>query len=116
MDKAFILCYTPNSSLAPLLVNACENYKLDHPMNRTSFLGDFNVHNPDWTVSKSPADPGGIMVEEFCQLFGYNQVIDFSTNNKGNTSDLVIPHLHGKAVCWPSLGTSVHFSIGLDRS
>ena len=114
MDEEFILCYTPNSSLAPLLVNACENYKLDNPMHCTTFLGDFNVHNPDWIVSISPADPGGIMAEEFCQLFGYNQVIDFATHNKGNTLDLVITHLHGKAVCWPGLGTSDHFSIGLD--
>ena len=54
------------------------------------------------------------MAEEFCQLFGYNQVIDFATHNKGNTLDLVITHLRGKAVCWPGLGTSDHFSIGLD--
>ena len=54
------------------------------------------------------------MAEGFCQIFGYNQAIDFATHNKGNTLDLVISHLQGKAVCWPGLSTFDHCSIGLD--
>ena len=80
MQETFQLCYTPQSSLAPLLLCACEKYKLDHPMDRVTFLGDFNVHNPGWIISNSSADPGGILAEEFGDLFGYNQLIDFPTH------------------------------------
>ena len=81
-------------------------------MCRTTPLGAFNARNPDWVVCKSSADPGGILAEGFCESFGYNQIIDFATHSKDNTLDLVITHLHGKAVCWPGLGTSEQLSIG----
>ena len=113
MQETFQLCYTPQSSLAPLLLCACEKYKLDHPMDRVTFLGDFNVHNPGWIISNSSADPGGILAEDFGDLFGYNQLIDFPTHNQGNTLDLVFTHCQGVASCRPGLGTSDRYCIEL---
>ena len=97
-------------------LNACQNYKLDHPMDRGTFMGDFNVHNPDWIISKSSTDPGGrgLMAEEFGDTFGYNQLFDFATHNKGNTLDLVFTHCEGIASCRPGLGTSDHYTIELE--
>ena len=53
------------------------------------------------------------MAEEFGDLFGYNQLIDFPTHNQGNTLDLVFTHCQGVSSCRSGLGTSDHYCIEL---
>ena len=60
------LCYTPKASLAPQLLTQCKNFKLDHPYRSINFLGDFNVHNPEWIHSTGDSDAGGIQAREMC--------------------------------------------------
>ena len=113
MDQDFPSCYTPKSSLAPLLIDAYEQYALDNPMRSITFLGDFNCHNPDWLTSRSPLNKGGERVEEFCEMFGFSQMIDFPTR-QGNTLDLVMTRCAGLGQERPGLGTSDHVSIELE--
>jgi hypothetical protein len=113
MGQDFPLCYTPKSSLVPLLIDACEQYALDNPMRSITFLGDFNCHNPDWLTSRSLLNKGGERVEEFCEMFGFFQMIDFPTR-QGNTLDLVMTRCAGLAQERLVLGTSDHVSIELE--
>ena len=112
MGETFQLCYTPKSALAPRLINACENYMLDHPVEKVNFFGDFNVHNPGWICSTSDADTGGMMAENMCQMFGLNQLIDFPTRDS-NTLDLVMTQHSGSAISRAGLGTTDHVSIDI---
>ena len=106
------LCYTPNSKLAPRLIENCKQFKLDHPYKSISYFGDFNVHNPDWICSVGDKDTGGALAEEMCEMFGMNQLIDFPTRGS-NTLDLVMTTLTGSATERPGAGTSDHISIDI---
>ena len=112
MGETHQLCYTSKSSLSPRLISACENYMLDHPMEKVNFFGDFNVHNPGWICSTSDADNGGLMAEKMCQMFGLNQLIDFPTRDS-NTLDLVMTQHSGSARSRVGVGTSDHVSIDI---
>ena len=106
------LCYTPKSELAPRLIEQCSNYKLDNPFKNVSFLGDFNVHNPQWIHSIGEKDAGGVKAEEMCEMLGYNQLIDFPTRGR-TTLDLMMTPWTGSAVPSPGAGTSDHISINI---
>jgi hypothetical protein len=113
MGTTLPLCYTQKSSKATTLLRACKQYKLDHPFDDIAFIGDFNVHNPDWICSTCDADAGGIMAQEMCELMGLRQLIDFPTRTFApmNTLDLVMCSNGGSALPKPGLGTSDHISI-----
>ena len=76
MGTTLPLCYTQKSSKAPVLLQAYKQYKLDHPFDDIAFIGDFNVHNPDWICSTCDADAGGIMAREMCELMGLQPAAD----------------------------------------
>jgi hypothetical protein len=112
LGETLQLCYTPRSSLAPRLIEQCKQFKLDHPYKSVSFLGDFNVHNPDWICSLGDKDTGGEMAEEMCEMFGMKQLIDFPTRGE-NTLDLFMSTRAGSASARPGAGTSDHISINI---
>ena len=112
MEEDLQLCYTPKSHLAPRLLDNCEQYKLDNPFRSVTYLGDFNVHNPDWIHSIGDKDAGGIQAEQMCEMFGMKQLIDFPTRGE-NTLDLVMSTHSGTAVDLPGAGTSDHIAINI---
>ena len=107
--KLHVLAYTPKSSFARLLIEACSQIKLDCPYDNISFYGDFNVHNEDWICSKC-TDAGGLAAADMCTMFGLNQLVGFSTRSE-HTLDLVMTPFQGRAYPKPGLGTSDHISI-----
>jgi len=109
-DETVQLCYTPKSSLAPKLIEQCEQYMLNNGCKSVSFFGDFNVHNPEWICSVGDKDIGGEMAEDMCESFGLNQLIDFPTRGP-NTLDLAMTPHAGVAVSCPGAGSSDHISI-----
>jgi hypothetical protein len=106
----YLLCYTPNSHKALKLIQRIENYRLDHPDRQVVFIGDFNVHEPDWIISATPADAAGIEARDFCEMYGLYQLVGFPTRGD-NTLDLVMSTLVGSASPLPNLGTSDHKSM-----
>ena len=81
-------CYTPDSARSPRLFDAMLRYHLEHPDRPKIFVGDFNIHNPDWVCSTSKTDKAGLVAQEFCEMYGFNQLVDFPTR-EGNTLDLI---------------------------
>ena len=73
-----------------------QRYMLDNPDHNVVFMGEFNIHNKEWLVSKVDTDEGGSIAQEFCELFGFNQYVDFETRSC-NTLDLVISPYEGSA-------------------
>jgi hypothetical protein len=111
-DETIALCYTPNSSLAPRLLDNCKQFKMDDPYRNVSYIGDFNVHNSDWICSTGDKDAGGIQAEEMCEMFGLNQLIGLSTCGE-NTLDLAMTIHDGVAIEQPGAGTSDHIAIAI---
>ena len=103
-------CYTPDSARSPQLFDAMLQYHLEHPERPKIFVGDFNIHNPDWVCSTSKTDKAGQVAQEFCEMFGFNQLVDFPTR-EGNTLDLIMTCFQGTAAPLTGLGTSDHVSI-----
>ena len=101
-----IMLYTQPTK-APVLLDACKQLKLDNPFLNIAFVGDFNVHSPDWICSTCDADKGGVMAQEICELFGLQKIVDFPTRGD-NTLDLVMATNAGEAIPKPGRGTSDH--------
>ena len=70
-----------------------------------------NVHNQDWICSTF-TDKAGIKAQEFCEIFGMSQLVNFPTRGE-NTLDLVISDFHGHATAEPGFGSSDHLSVYL---
>jgi hypothetical protein len=86
-------------------------YHIKHPTRPKVFVGDYNIHNPDWVCSTTKkADKAGVIAQEFCEMYGFSQLIDFPTR-EGNTLDLVMTCFQGTATPLSGLGTSDHVSI-----
>ena len=106
----WILCYTPDSRCAVDLLEAAQQYKEGHAGKQCVFMGDFNCHNNGWIVSESRTDTAGLQAQEFCELFGLRQIVDFTTRG-GNTLDLVMSELDGVTTVAPGFGNSDHKSM-----
>lgn len=113
LDVNYILCYSPDSGLAPELFKVLQDFRRDHLDEKSIFFGDFNVHNPDWIPSTTPLDTAGVLAQEFSELYGLAQLIDFPTRN-GNTLDLVFTDIQGTATKHAHLGTSDHCTIVIE--
>ena len=107
----WILFYTPNSHTAVKMIRTIQQSKEDRPGIKCVFIGDMNVHNSDWICSDW-TDTGGVQAQEFCELFGMRQLVDFPTRGV-NTLDLAITHIDGVAVPTPGFGNSDHISMKL---
>ena len=114
-DDYYICCYTPNSMYTHVLIDMLTQFVLDHPGKRITVFGDFNTHHKEWLHSIVPTDNAGIVTQDFCESFGFNQYVDFPTRDK-NTLDLVMSNYTGSATPMPNLGTSDHVSIKLMAS
>ena len=110
-DTDIICCYTPDSRRAPRLLDAILQYHIDKPERPKIFCGDFNIHNPDWVCSTTKkADVAGRIAQEFCEIYGFNQLVDFPTRGR-NTLDLIITSFAGSTTPLPGLGTSDHVAV-----
>ena len=109
----FITCYTSNSTTACVLIARCVQYLLDHPLHQVVLLGDFNAHNADWLSFSSSTDRAGTDVQEMCETYGFNQLVDFPTRGV-NTLDLVITPFEGTAVPMANAGTSDHRVVAFE--
>ena len=78
-------------------------------------ISTFTSHNKEWLISKVDTDEGGSIAQEFCELFGFNQYVDFETRSD-NTLDLVISPNKGWVVAVANLGTSDHTAIKFKNS
>ena len=96
-DVHWILYYTPNAHEAPLLLEAVQQYKEDHPQARVVYIGDMNVHNQEWLDSKSHTDQADVLAQEFSESFGMEQFVHFPTRGE-NTLDLVLSDIEGPLV------------------
>jgi hypothetical protein len=87
-----------------------QEYELDHPEDVIVWIGDFNAHNPNWITSKTEIDKAGVLAQEFSEMFGYSQVVNFATR-EGNTLDLI--YTKGKCDIYPiiKIGSSDHTTI-----
>ena len=54
------------------------------------------------------------MLEEFVQLQGFHQLVDFPTHEDGNTLDLIMSDFGGTAKAAAHLGNSDHVSIAFE--
>ena len=108
----WILYYTPNSYAALTLLKLQQQYKEDHPGVKVVFIGDMNVHNDEWICSASATDPGGLAAQEFCELFGMNQLVHFPTRGD-NTLDIVLSDIIGEAKPIAGFGNSDHIAISI---
>ena len=108
----WVLYYTPNAHEALLMIQVIQQYKEDHPGVPVVFIGDTNVHNSNWICSTSTTDQGGILAQEFSEIFGMTQLVNFPTR-KGNTLDLVLSDINGAATVSPGVGNSDHESMYL---
>ena len=106
----YVTCYSNKSTAAKVLVSAMDQLKQDFPDDSFVFIGDFNVHNSEWIVSESKTDEAGEMLEEFVQLNGMLQLVDFATCGN-NALDLIISDISGTVSSSPHLGTSDHLCI-----
>ena len=66
-------------------------------------VGDFNAHNSDWIHLVSDTDKAGERMEEFVQLNGMLQLVDFSTR-EGNTLDLIMTDFEDTATVASRMG------------
>ena len=74
-------------------------------------MGDSNTHNVEWLhVVTEKTDKGGAAAQEFCEMYGLQQLVDFRTRG-GNTLDLIISSFNGTVTAMPHLGSSDHISI-----
>ena len=103
------LCYTNKSSKAPTLLAALTQYRIDHLGEPLVLYEDFNAHNQDWICSDK-TDAGDILAQEFTELFGMSQVVNFETR-QSNTLDLVISDVEATAMPSMPFGTSDHKAI-----
>ena len=106
-------CYTPDSRRAMILLEAVRQYHLDNPTRPKLYVGDFNIHNPGWVHSTSKGDAAGTMAQEFCEMFGFNQLIDFPTRGL-NTPDLIMTPFQRSASPLPGLGSSDNVSVSFN--
>ena len=106
----YIDAYSNQSELCKQMVAVLKRLRADLPVDKLVILGDFNIHNEGWLHSVSGTDAAGELMEEFVQLNGFNQFVDFPTRD-ANTLDLIISDLDGSAVAAAHLGTSDHVSI-----
>ena len=109
----YIDAYSSKSTLAKQLVGVLHRLRKDMPNDKFVIVGDFNVHNKDWIISESDTDEAGEMLEEFTQLNGMYQLIDFATRGN-NALDLIISDLAGSASSKTHIGTSDHLSISFE--
>jgi len=107
---SYVDVYTNKSALCKHLVGALQQLKHDMPDNSFVFVGDFNAHNRDWILCESPTNEAGELIEEFAQIQGLNQFVDFPTR-MNNTLDLILSDADGSATASAPLGTSDHISI-----
>ena len=67
----YIVCYISHSKLAAVLSDMMQQYMLDNPDLSVIFMGDFNIHNKEWLISKVDTDEGRSIAQEFqsvCRL------------------------------------------------
>ena len=107
----WILYYTPNSIAALELIDTMQRYKKDNPQGHCVFIGDANVHNADW-IHSNFTDLAGELAQEFCEMFGMQQLINFPTRGE-NTLDLVMSDIDGTARELPGFGNSDHVAMAL---
>ena len=107
---SYVDVYTNKSALCKHLMGALQQLKHDMPDNSFVFVGDFNAHNRDWILSESPTNEAGEFIEEFAQIQGLNQFVDFPTR-MNNTLDLILSDADGSATASAPLGTNDHISI-----
>ena len=88
-----------------------QRYKEDNPQEHCVFIGDANVHNADW-IHSNFTDLAGELAQEFCEMFGMQQLINFSTRGE-NTLDLVVSDIDGTARELPGFGNSDHVAMAL---
>ena len=106
----YMLCYTPTSYTSPVLFKQTSACMDAHTDKRVVWMGDFNAHNPDWIHSSSTLDAAGEAAQDFSELYGIPNLVDFPTR-EDNTLDLVLSSVDGKAFPDSGLGTSDHLSI-----
>ena len=90
-----LLGFTNKSSSAHVLVEAIVQYMLDNPNEKVMIYGDFNVHNQEW-IHSNTTDSGGILTQEFVELFGLKQIVNFPTRGS-NTLDLICSNIDASA-------------------
>ena len=104
-------CYTPDSKRSPQLIDALLQYHCENPERPKLMVGDFNIHSPDRVCSTTKkADKAGLLTQEFCEMYGFNQLIDFPTRGE-STLDLIMTCFEGTTAPLHELGTSDHVSI-----
>lgn len=104
-----ILGYTNKSSKAHVLIATLTDYMMDHPGEPILLYGDFNVHNVEWICSDK-TDKGGVLAQEFSELFGLTQLVGFTTRG-ANTLDLILTDVEATATKTMPCGTSDHAAI-----
>ena len=90
---------------------AVTQYRLKHAGEPLILYGDFNVHNQGWICSDK-TDAGGILAQEFAEMFGMSQLVNFPTRLE-NMLDLIFSDAEASAMPNMRFGTSDHKSIGI---
>ena len=85
---------------------------LDNPNEKVMIYGDFNVHNQEW-IHSNTTDSGGILTQEFVELFGLKQIVNFPTRGS-NTLDLICSNIDASAAGLMPFGTSDHKAIRVE--
>ena len=106
----YIAGYSNKSSVCVVMIDVLKQLKEDHPLLKFVIVGDFNIHNECWLHSVSGTDTAGELMEEFAQLNGMYQLVDFPTCGH-NTLDLIMTDFPGTAVESPHLGSSDHVAV-----
>ena len=86
---------------------------LDRPFHKVFFLGDFNAHHMEWLSHSSGTDRAGVALQEMCDIFNLQQLVDLPTRGD-NTLDLVLSPFDGVAVARAHPGTSDHVSVAFE--
>ena len=63
-----------------------------------------------WIHSKMKLDKAGAVAQDFCDMYGFNQLVGFPTRGL-NTLDLIMTPFQGAAAALPNMGTSDHVTI-----
>ena len=92
------------------MIDVLKEMRQNWPDKKMCIVGDVNAHNNDWVHSVSGTDKAGELMEEFVQLNGMLQLVDFPTRD-GNTLDLIMTDFEGTATAAAHIWTSGHVSI-----
>ena len=109
-EVVYVDGYSNKSSVCGKMIAALGQMRIDMPTTKFVVMGDFNIHNEKWLHSVSGTDDAGEKMEEFVQLNGIHQLVDFPTCGD-NTLDLIMTDWEGSATESAHLGTSDHVSI-----